>query len=83
MGGCLRIIVGLNIKSKMSSVTVSVTCPNCGNPVVFTLEPPICGGFAECCYNCSATVSGSYSWGNNNTPIIRYVRSSGGAKKRW
>ena len=26
---------------------------------------------------------GSYSWGNNNTPIIRYVRSSGGYKKRW
>ena len=56
------------------TVTVSVTCPNCGNTVVINLEPPICGGFAECCYNCSATVSGSYSWGNYNTPIIRYVR---------
>lgn len=64
------------------SITVSVTCPNCGNPVVFSLEPPICGGFVECCYNCSASVSGSYSWGNNNTPIIRYVRSSGGYKSR-
>lgn len=66
----------------MSSVTVSVTCPNCDNPVVFTLEPPICGGFAECCYNCSATVSSSCGWGNNNTPIIRYVRACGGYKKR-
>ena len=75
-------IVGLNTKIIMSSVTVSVTCPNCGNPVVFTLEPPICGGISECCYNCGALVSGSYSWGNNNTPVIRYVRSSGGYKKR-
>lgn len=63
-------------------MTVSVTCPNCGNPVVFNLEPPICGGFAECCYNCCATVYGSYSWSNNNTPIFYGVRSSGGYKKR-
>lgn len=27
------------------SVTVSVTCPNCGNTVVLTLTPPIEGGF--------------------------------------
>jgi len=64
------------------TVTVSVTCPNCGNPVVFSLDPQFCGGFAECCYNCGATVSGSYSWGVNNNPVIRYVRSNGGLKKR-
>jgi hypothetical protein len=64
------------------SASVSVTCPNCGNTVVFTLEPPICGGLVECCYNFSANLSGSYSWGNNNTPFIRYVRSSGGYKER-
>lgn len=67
----------------MSSVTVSVTCPNCGNPVVFTLEPPIEGGFVECCYNCSANVSGSYSWNSNGGVRLYNVRSSGGAKKRW
>ena len=63
-------------------VTVSVTCPNCGNPVVFSLDTQTCGGFGECCYNCSAIVSGTYSWGCNNNPIIRYVRSIGGVKKR-
>lgn len=64
------------------TVTVSVTCPNCGNPVVFSLDPQFCGGFAECCYNCGATVAGSYSWGINNTPRLYYVRASGGLKKR-
>lgn len=62
-------------------VTVSVTCPNCGNPVVFSLDSQFCGGFAECCYNCGATVSGSYSWGCNNNPIIRYVKSNGGLRR--
>lgn len=61
---------------------VSVTCPNCGNTVVLNLEPPICGGFVECCYNCGANVSGSYSWDHNNTPRLYYIRSSGGYKKR-
>lgn len=65
----------------MNSITVSVTCPNCGSPVVFNLHPTIGGGMAECCYNCSATVSCCVSW-NGNTPRIYGVRSSGGAKKR-
>lgn len=64
------------------TITVSVTCPNCGNSVVFSLDPQFCGGFAECCYNCGATVSGSYSWGVNNNPVIRYIRSNGGLKRR-
>lgn len=63
-------------------VTISVACPNCGNPVVFSLDTQFCGGFAECCYNCGAIVSGSYHWGCNNNPIILYVRASGGYKKR-
>ena len=63
-------------------MTVSVTCPNCGSTVVLNLEPPICGGFAECCYNCSATVSGSYFWQSNDKLVIQGVRSSGGAKRR-
>ena len=63
-------------------MTISVACPNCGNTVVLNLEPPICGGFAQCCYNCSATVYGSYSWDSNNIPHLFYVRSSGGAKRR-
>ncbi len=66
----------------MNSVTVSVTCPNCGNPVVLTLEPPIEGGFVECCRNCCANVSGSYSWDSNGGVRLYYVRSSGGYKKR-
>lgn len=65
------------------TVTISVTCPNCGSAVVLNLDTQFCGGFCECCYNCSASVSGSYSWGTNNTPRIYGVRSSGGAKKRW
>ena len=63
-------------------MTVSVTCPNCGNTVVLNLEPPICGGFAECCYNCGATVSGTYFWQSNDKLVIQHVRSSGGLKKR-
>lgn len=64
------------------TVTVSVTCPNCGNTVVFSLDPQFCGGFAQGCCNCGATVSGSYSWDCNNTPRLYYIRSSGGLKKR-
>ncbi len=64
------------------SITVSVTCPNCGNPVVLSLNTSMVGGFVQCCYNCSANVVGSYSWGVNDTPIIRYVRAMGGAKRR-
>lgn len=63
------------------TITVSVTCPNCGNTVVLNLEPPICGGFVQCCYNCGANVSGSYSWDCNNNPHLYYIRSSGGLKK--
>ena len=62
-------------------MTVSVTCPNCGNTVVLNLEPPICGGFSGDCHNCGAIVSGSYSW-NGNTPQLYFIRSSGGFKKR-
>ena len=65
----------------MNSVVISVTCPNCGNPVVFSLTPPVEGGFVECCYNCCANVSGAYSWDSNGGVHIRYVRSSGGYKK--
>lgn len=62
-------------------ITVSVTCPNCGNTVVMNLETGICGGFCQCCYNCGANVSGMYGW-MGNTPIIQYVSSSGGFKRR-
>lgn len=65
----------------MNSVVISVTCPNCGNPVVFSLTPPVEGGFVECCYNCCASVSGAYSWDGRGGVNIRYVRSSGGYKK--
>lgn len=64
------------------TVTVSVTCPNCGNTVVFCLDPQFCGGFAQGCCNCGATVSGSYSWDCNNNPRLYNIRSSGGLKKR-
>ena len=64
------------------TVTVSVTCSNCGNPVVFSLDPQFCGGFAQGCCNCGATVSGSYNWDSNNNPRLYYIRSSGGFKKR-
>jgi len=64
------------------TVTVSVTCPNCGNTVVFSLDPQFCGGFAQGCCNCGATVSGSYSWDCNNNPRLYNIRSSGGLKKR-
>lgn len=64
-------------------MTVSVTCPNCGNTVVLSLNPPIEGGFVECCYNCGAMVSGSYSWISNNGGVRFYnIRSSGGQKRR-
>lgn len=66
----------------MSIVTVSVTCPNCGCPVVLTLDTAVEGGFVACCYNCSANVSGSYSWSCNGGIRFFYIRSSGGAKKR-
>ena len=62
-------------------LTVSVTCPNRGSTVVLNLEPPICGGFAQGCCNCGATVSGSYNWDSNNNPRLYYIRSSGGLKK--
>ena len=64
------------------SITVSVTCPNCGNTVVLTLNPPIEGGFTEFCHNCGAMVSGSYSWIPNNGGVRFYhIRSSGGQKR--
>ena len=61
-------------------MTASVIYPNCGNTIVLNLEPPIFGGFAECCCSCGATISVSY-W-NGNTPHLYYIRSSGGLKKR-
>ena len=63
-------------------MTVSVTCPNCGNTVVLNLEPPIEGGFSQGCINCGALISGSYSWNGNNIPRFYYIRSCGGFKKR-
>lgn len=63
------------------SITVSVTCPNCGNTVVLTLTPPIEGGFCEFCYNCGAMVSGSYSWHPNGGVRLYNIRSSGGQKR--
>ena len=66
----------------MSNITVSVTCPNCGSTVVMNLTPNICGGFNATCYNCSALVCCTVNWPNDSTPMIRDVRSSGGARKR-
>ena len=62
-------------------MTVSITCPNCGNIVVLNIEPPIEGGFSESCRNCGALISGSYSW-NGNIPRFYCIRSCGGFKKR-
>ena len=63
-------------------MTVSVTCPNCGNTVVFNFEPPICVGFHDGCNNCGAIVSGTYFWQGTNRIIIQYVKALGGFKKR-
>ena len=60
---------------------VSVTCPNCGGTVVLDLDPSMCGGFCQCCYNCSANVTGSYYFQNRERPVIQYVRAIGGRKK--
>ena len=63
-------------------VTVSLSCPNCGHPVIINLEYPFVGGYSGHCFGCGALVSGSYSWNNDMSPIIYTVRSSGGAPKR-
>ena len=62
-------------------INVSVVCTNCGNTVVLNLRTDTCGGFSTTCYNCSGTVTGSYSWGSNDNVIIRNVRTMGGARK--
>lgn len=64
----------------MDGVVVSVTCPICGNTVVFTLQKDFSGGFSECCYNCSATVTCIVGWNGDKVQIYD-VRSSGGARK--
>ena len=65
----------------MDGVVVSVTCPICGNTVVFTLQKDFSGGFSECCSNCSATVTCIVGWNGDKVQIYD-VRSSGGARKR-
>lgn len=60
------------------TTTVSVTCPNCGNPVMIKLENNTSSGFCKCCYSCGANVSGMYSWSGDDDPIIQYVRAGGG-----
>ena len=57
----------------MDYVIVSVTCTNCGSTG---------GGFCECCYNCSGTVTGYYSVDIDGRTIIKNVETHGGAKKR-
>jgi ribosomal protein S27E len=39
------------------SASISVTCPKCGNPVVFILPPQTSGGKAEFCKKCSKMVT--------------------------
>ena len=59
---------------------VSVTCPNCGNPVVIDFQKNMCGGFSQCCYNCCANVTGTYFWQGEERIVIQHVRASGGRR---
>lgn len=39
----------------------TVTCPKCGNPVIFSLDPRTLGGKTEFCRKCANMVSIIYS----------------------
>lgn len=65
----------------MNEITVSVTCTNCGCPVVLRLRLGSSGGIGECCYNCSGIVTGTYDCYENGKVIIRNIKTLGGAKK--
>lgn len=65
----------------MENVLVSVTCPNCGNPVMFNLKTNIAGGHYGVCRNCSGGVSVIVSW-DGNTPRIYGIQGIGGCRKK-
>lgn len=65
----------------MDSVLISVTCPNCGNAVMFNQKKYIAGGMYETCRNCSCGVSINVDW-FGETPKIYGVRGVGGSRKR-
>lgn len=65
----------------MNELPVSVTCTNCGCPVVFHIQYETAGGISECCHNCGGLVTASYDCDYAGRVRIRYVRTMGGLKK--
>ncbi len=52
--------------------TISVTCPRCGNPVIFILSPRTSGGKTEFCKKCSNMVTIVFATESDGT--IRNIR---------
>ena len=68
-------------KCNMNEISVSVTCTNCGCPVILRFRTETSGGFCQCCYNCSGSVTGDYSCDYNGNTRIYRVKTHGGAKR--
>jgi ribosomal protein S27AE len=54
------------------NTTISVTCPKCGNSVVFVLPPRTSGGKTEHCKKCANMVTIVFSTESDGT--IRDIR---------
>ena len=54
------------------SAIVSVSCPHCGNPVMFNLPPRTLGGKTEFCRKCSKMVTVVFETDRDGT--IRSIR---------
>lgn len=65
----------------MNEITVSVTCANCGCPVVFRIQPETVSGFSEGCSNCGGLVTGSYCCDYDGRVRFHFVRTLGGFKR--
>lgn len=55
------------------SVTFTVPCKNCGNPIAITVESNHSGGVGGVCHHCSHMVNVSYSCNADGKLIIHNV----------